>query len=127
MFRFINLLFTWWNGATIGTHLNTWFRGHLAGEDIYGNAYYHDGARKRRWVVYKGLAEASKVPPEWHGWLHHTVAEPPTVDPPKIKPWEKEHIPNWTGTAMAYRPPGSLLGRGERAKATGDYVAWRPE
>ncbi|HAH08944.1 MAG TPA: NADH:ubiquinone oxidoreductase subunit NDUFA12, partial [Alphaproteobacteria bacterium] len=82
---------------------------------------------KRRWVIYKGIAEASKVPPEWHGWLHYTVAEPPTVAPPLVKPWEREHEPNWTGTAMAYRPPGSLLGPGTRHHATGDYEAWRPE
>ena len=35
-------------------------------------------ARKRRWVIYNGYAEASKVPPDWHGWLHYTFDEPPT-------------------------------------------------
>jgi NADH:ubiquinone oxidoreductase subunit len=44
-----------------------------------------------------------------------------------VKPWEKEHLPNLTGTAAAYRPPGSLLGGGQRAPATGDYEAWQPE
>jgi NADH:ubiquinone oxidoreductase subunit len=127
MFRFVNLLFTWWNGATVGTHLNTWFRGRLVGEDVFGNRYHESRDGKRRWVLFKGISEPSKVPPEWHGWLHYTVAEPPTVAPPAIKPWEQEHQPNWTGTAMAYRPPGSLLGAGTRAKATGDFEAWRPE
>ncbi|MFM9864552.1 MAG: NADH-ubiquinone oxidoreductase subunit NDUFA12 family protein, partial [Micropepsaceae bacterium] len=81
----------------------------------------------RRWVIYKNLAEASLVPAEWHGWLHHTVDDPPTIAPPNVKPWEKEHLPNLTGTAAAYRPPGSLLGDGKRAPATGDYEAWQPE
>lgn len=127
MLRLLNLLFTWWNGATVGTHINTWIRGHLAGEDVFGNRYYHSRDAKRRWVIFKGLSEPSKVPPEWHGWLHHTVDQPPTVAPPAVKPWEQEHRPNWTGTALAYRPPGSLLAAGERSKASGDYEAWRPE
>lgn len=67
------------------------------------------------------------VPAEWHGWMHHTVDEPPTVAPPKTKSWEKEHQPNLTGTPLAYRPPGSLMGAGQRAPATGDYEAWQPE
>ena len=127
MFRFVNLLFTWWNGATVGTHLNTWFRGRWVGEDVFGNRYHESRDGKRRWVLFKGISEPSKVPPEWHGWLHHTVVEPPTVAPPAIKAWEQEHQPNWTGTAMAYRPPGSMLASGTRAKATGDFEAWRPE
>jgi NADH:ubiquinone oxidoreductase subunit len=127
MLGFLNLLLTWWNGATPGTYLNTWFRGTRVGEDVFGNRYFASKDGKRRWVLYKGLAEPSKVPPEWHGWLHHIVPEPPIVAPPKVKPWEREHQPNWTGTAMAYRPPGSLLSLGERPKATGDYEAWKPE
>jgi NADH:ubiquinone oxidoreductase subunit len=127
MLRLFNLFFTWWNGGTVGTHLNTWFRGRLAGEDVFGNRYYHSGDGQRRWVIYKGISEPSKVPPEWHGWLHYTVADPPTVAPPKVKPWEKEHLPNLTGTALAYRPPGSIAAGGERARSTGDYEAWKPE
>ena len=26
---------------------------------------------------YNGLVEASKVPADWHGWLHHTETSPP--------------------------------------------------
>jgi NADH:ubiquinone oxidoreductase subunit len=33
---------------------------------------------------------------------------------------------NWTGTPRAYRPKGSILGKGKRAKSTTDYQAWRP-
>ena len=32
-----------------------------------------------------------------------------------------------TGTENAYLPPGHTLEGGKRAKATGDYEAWRPE
>ena len=101
--------------------------------DALGNRYFeakdtsdsYDG-RKRRWVIYQGYADASKVSPEWHGWLHHTFIEPPTVAPLTQKAWEKPHLPNLTGTINAYRPAGAISRRGERAKATGDYEAWTP-
>ena len=67
----------------------------------------YDG-RKRRWVIYRGYAEASKVPAEWHGWLHHTFDEPPTIEPLKRRSWEKDYVPNLTGTTEAWRPTGSL-------------------
>jgi len=127
MFKFINWLLTWWNGSTIGTRIYTWRNGKFVGEDIFANRYFQDKTGLRRWVLYKTIAEPSQVPAEWHGWLHHTYAEPPTIDPPKVQPWEKEHVPNLTGTPYAYRPSGSLLSSGQRPPATGDYEAWRPE
>ena len=127
-------IFTWWNGATIGIRFTLGRRGVFIGKDELGNSYYeakdtkdsYDG-RKRRYVVYNGYAEASKVSPDWHGWLHHTFEEPPTVEPLKRQSWERDHIPNLTGTVHAWRPQGSIARGGERQKATGDYEAWRPE
>ena len=127
-------IFTWWNGATIGIRFTLGRRGVFIGKDALGNSYYeakdtkdsYDG-RKRRYVVYNGYAEASKVSPDWHGWLHHTFEEPPTVEPLKRQSWERDHIPNLTGTVHAWRPQGSIARSGERQKATGDYEAWRPE
>ena len=127
MISFIRRLFVWWHGATLGTLLTTLIHGQFVGKDTLGNRYYQTRDGRRRWVIYPGTVEASFVPPEWHGWLHHTFKEPPTVSPPKLKPWEKEHIPNLTGTPDAWRPPGSLARGGVRAKATGDYEAWQPE
>ena len=80
---------------------------------------------KRRWVIFNGEAEASRVGPDWHGWLHHTFAEPPTKAPLARKAWEKPHQENLTGTAAAYAPAGSIR-RGEPA-ARSDYEAWTPE
>lgn len=120
-------VFVWWQGATLATSINTRRFGTLVGSDPFGNRYYQDRTGKRRWVIYNGTVEASRVPPEWHGWLHHTFREPPTVEPLRIKPWEKEHRPNMTGTAEAYHPPGSLAASGIHAPATGDYEPWKPE
>lgn len=114
-------------GATIGTRLLTWWKGERAGEDRFGNVYYREkNGGSRRWVIYKGMPEASKVPPDWHAWLHHTVDEPPRADAPR-QDWEKPHLPNLTGTLAAYRPSGSLSAGAARPKATGDYQAWSPE
>jgi len=131
---FLLRFFTWWNGTTFGTQLWTWAYGESVGTDEFGNRYYRTRGGKidptlrfeRRWVVYNGYAEASKVPPSWHGWLHHTVDVPPTQESVKTWPWEKPHRPNLTGTPQAYRPPGSTLAQNRRHPATGDYKAWTP-
>lgn len=124
---FLTSIFTWWRGATIGTRLFTWRQGHLVGSDKHGNRYYQTADGKRRWVIYSGTVDASFVPPDWHGWMHHTLKEPPTVVPVPTRAWERDHQPNLTGTPLAYRPRGSLAATGERPAATGDYEAWQPE
>ena len=123
---FLKQIFVWWHNATLGTRLTTWWSGTYVGKDQFGNLYYQTKDKVRRWVIYAGTVEASRVPPDWHGWLHHTYADPPTVEPLKAKPWEAEHQPNLTGTSGAYRPDGSLWKDGKRPPATGDYEAWRP-
>ena len=114
----------------IRTLLHTALRGNQVGVDEDGNRYFRGkGAklwgRERRWVLYKGTPEASRVPPEWHAWLHHTVAEPLTEK--TVHPWQREHQSNQTGTPDAYRPKGHDLSGGRRPPATGDYEAWTPE
>jgi NADH:ubiquinone oxidoreductase subunit len=121
------MIFSWWNSATWGTLLTTWLSGSAVGTDAFGNRYYQDKGGKRRWVVYNGTVEASRVPAEWHGWLHHTFAEPPTRAPLPVKSWELPHLPNMTGTDGALRPQGSLARTGVRPPATGDYQAWKPD
>lgn len=122
----VTQLFTWWNGQTLGTRFFTWRKGERMGEDEYGNVYYQAEGGKRRWVIYNGLAEASRVPAEWHGWLHHTVGEIPTATAYTKRPWEKPHQQNLTGTPAAYRPRGSILTPERRPRVTGDYDAWKP-
>ncbi len=120
-------LFIWWDGNTIGTRVWTWRKGVKVGEDALGNIYYRERNGPRRWVIYNGLSEASLVPAEWHGWLHHTTDILPQDENYRPRDWEKPHMPNMTGTPEAWRPPGSTLARGQRPPATGDYEPWRPE
>lgn len=116
---------TWWNGQTLNTQLFTRRYGKKVGEDEAGNVFYQTKDGKRRWVIFNGEAEASRVSPDWHGWLHHTWDEPPTDKPLVRKDWEKPHQENMTGTSVAYAPAGSLR-RAEPA-ARSDYEAWAPE
>ncbi len=123
-------IFTWWDGATIGTSLFTARKGEQVGEDIFGNRYFQakkpEGNFQRRWVIYDGANDASRVPPEWHGWLHHSYDEIPESHLQQPRIWEKAPTGNLTGTAEAYRPAGALESGGRRAAATGDYEPWNP-
>jgi NADH:ubiquinone oxidoreductase subunit len=132
--RWLAQLFTWWNGQTLNTRLNTWLRGEWVGDDEFGNQYYRSrGGRidpvlgfERRWVIFAGQSEASTVPPGWYGWLHHTTDTAPPQDTYQAREWQLPHLPNMTGTPKAYRPEGSTLSSAHRASAGGDYQPWRP-
>ena len=71
--NFLKSIFTWWNNQTVGTFLFTLFYGKKVGEDQFGNEYYKNQKDTKRWVIYKNEVEASKIPPEWHMWIHKTV------------------------------------------------------
>ncbi len=122
----LSRIFTWWQGQTYGTQFFTWRKGVKVGEDAEGNIYYRTADDSKRWVIYNGEAEASRVPPDWHGWLHRTWDTPPSEAPLPRKDWEKNHVPNLTGTAAAYAPQGSIR-RPEGPKERRDYDAWQPE
>jgi NADH:ubiquinone oxidoreductase subunit len=104
--------------------------GREVGKDRFGNTYYEsrkpyrDYGRHRRWVIYAGAAEPSSVPPEWHGWLHHTADAP--LPEARKHPWMIEHRPNPTGTPASWRPPGHDYAGGRRHETAGDYEAWTP-
>ena len=117
--------------ATIGTRLFTLLKGEFVGADSDGNRYYRERRRahdrwERRWVLFQGEDDASKVPAMWHSWLHKTSHVPPSETGIDRKSWEKPHLPNRTGTADAYRPRGHEYKGAARARATADYEPWRP-
>ncbi len=120
-------IFTWWDGATIGTALFTWRHGQKCGTDGYGNVYYQSKNGDRRWVIYNGPNDASRIPPDWYGWMHRQIEDLPDKALPPIRKFQKPPTPNLTGTPNAYRPSGALERGGRRAAASGDYEAWVPE
>lgn len=123
--NFLLRLLIWWKGQTIGTQLFTWRRGVKVGEDSQGNLFYTTRDKSRRWVIYNGEIEASRIDPDWHGWLHGTWDEPPTARPLVHKAWEQPHRENLTGTLAAYVPTGSM--RRPDPVERRDYEAWQPE
>ncbi len=121
---------TWWDGASL-FHRIAIRSNRRMGADDAGNVYFEGkpdmNGIPRRFVLYKGANDASRVPPEWHAWLHHQVDALPDDSLPPPRRWEKEPKPNLTGTPAAYRPAGALEAGGKRAPATGDYEAWTPD
>lgn len=107
--------------------LRSLFSGDLIGKDHFGNRYYRQHHYKGhwqnepRWVVYKGLQHASKIPALWYSWLHHTV-EFPTIRDKKKHAWEKPHLPSLTGTPHAFNPTEMPSIRKYKAP----YKRWEP-
>ena len=115
-------IFTWWDGATIGTHL--WAsraKGEHVGTDFAGNKYYRSkgkaGAntgsytqREKRWVIYNGANDASRVPAEWHGWLHNSYDAIPEshLPPPRIVVVGAVHISQALAPMAAWCPTRSM-------------------
>ena len=121
-------IFTWWNGATIGTSVFSRRFGREAGRDEFGNLYFqHKDKPARRWVIYAGSNDGSRVPPGWQAWLRGTIDGLPDKALPPRRKFEQAPVPNETGTALAYRPGGAIERGAKRAAATGDYQAWKPD
>jgi len=99
---FFKQIFTWWNRQTIGTFIYTLFTGKLVGKDEFGNKYYSN-AKGKRWVIYKNQVDSSRIPPEWHLWIHFLTDNKPSINSNKFK-WQKKHEENLTGTPRVINP-----------------------
>ena len=121
MISFLKQIFTWWHKQTIGTFIYTLFSGKFVGSDQFGNKYYSNSKRKR-WVIYKNNVESSKIPPDWHLWIHSLTIKKPENIINKFS-WQKEHEENLTGTKRAYKPDGSLAS--ESKKNMKKYETWK--
>ena len=104
MLTLFKKIFTWWNRDTFGTRLKTIFFGKFVGEDDFGNKYYENKKRKKRWVIYKGEIEATKIPVEWYSWMHSIKNKIEETHELKKYDWQKDHLSNQTGTDKAYNP-----------------------
>ena len=101
----------------------------FVGSDMYGNRYYINEKTEQRLCIYNGIAEPSKIPPEWHVWMHHSSDAPITHDDSSSLSWRIGHIPNTTGTKFAYKPKGSValaIESGE-FKLEKNYTSWSPK
>lgn len=123
--KFVVQILTWWNNQSVGTQIFTWRKGKFVGEDDQGNKYYRNKDDSKRWVIFNGMIEASRVPADWHGWLHHTFDNNPAENPLVQKSWGKPHQENLTSSDEAYHPPGSIFAK--KPQVQHDYEAWQPE
>ena len=103
MLTSLNKFFIWWNQETLGTKLKTIFFGKLVGKDLLGNKYYKNKSGKR-WIIYCGEVDASKIPHEWYSWIHFTENNLENKHNFEKYDWQKPHQPNLTGTENAYHP-----------------------
>jgi NADH:ubiquinone oxidoreductase subunit len=119
--NFLKSIFTWWSSQTVGTFLFTTFFGSLVGKDEFGNKYYKNKNDSKRWVIYNGEVESSRIPPEWHLWIHKTSNSTPDKINFVNHSWIKNHHENYTGSDMAYSP----LKKSKVKEET--YKKWNPE
>ena len=103
MLTLFKKIFIWWNQDTFGTRLKTIFFGKLVGTDESGNKYY-ENKKGKRWVIYAGEIDASKIPNEWYSWMHNTNNKIENIHELKKYKWQKDHLPNQTGTENSYHP-----------------------
>ena len=101
---FLKQLFTWWHRQTLGTFLYTLILGKFVGEDEFGNKYFENKKGKKRWVIYSGEIEATKIPIEWYSWMHFIKNKIEGTHELKKYNWQKNHLSNQTGTDKAYNP-----------------------
>ena len=121
MKNFLKQIFTWWHKQTVGTFIYTIFTGKFSGKDEFGNKYYCNNNGKR-WVIYKSNIESSKIPAEWHSWIHFLTRNPPSENIKKFS-WQKKHQENLTGTKNAYKPDGLLSS--DSKKNMKKYETWK--
>ncbi len=103
MLTFFKQIFTWWNHQTLGTRIYTLFFGKYKGNDYFGNKYFQSKSG-RRWVIYNGEVDATKIPNEWYSWIHYLNNKIENTQNIKKYKWQKKNIPNRTGTSKAFHP-----------------------
>ena len=116
---------------SLGTKIYTLLFGNLVATDEFGNKYYCNSKNfednlSRRWVIFEGEVEATKIPPHWHAWLHKSIDKPPLNYDHKYK-WQKNHEKNLTGTANAYLPASHPLSTSNNNNyKKKEYDKWQP-
>ena len=116
---------------SLGTKIYTLIYGNFVGEDDFGNKYFcnskkYNDLNSKRWVIFNGDIEASKIPSHWHAWLHKSIDSPP-LDYTHKYDWQKNHEPNFTGTKNAYFPNSHPLSKSyDPKKNEKDYESWTP-
>ena len=94
--------------------------------DKFGNKYFEDTTEtygRHRWVEYAEdfAYDSSKVPPDWHKWLHHNSLAHPKDSPLEEPKYQAEFGRNPTGTDNAYLPDNHRLNKAHLGSAKEKY------
>ena len=103
MLTFFKQIFVWWNQQTLGTRIYTFFFGKFVGKDSFGNKYYNN-KKGKRWVIYSGEIDATKISDDWYSWMHYTKNKIENLHQLEKYDWQKQHQSNQTGTEKSYHP-----------------------
>ena len=104
--------------------LSKWYIKHFytyVGKDTFGNQYYtkkstiNNIEKERRFCVYSGANESSKVPAMWHAWLHYISDTIPDFIDSTL------HTPNLTGTKTQKYQGGAPCDI-----SANKYSSWKP-
>jgi NADH:ubiquinone oxidoreductase subunit len=104
----------------IGLLLYTKLFGQYVDTDAFGNAYYQTKHHQniKRWVLYNGIYDPSKIPADWQAWLSFMQDSPPKRN-------QSDWAPNTTGTKFAQNKITSI----ENIPQTtlNYYDSWTPD
>ena len=114
-------IFTWWNHQTLGTRFTIFFFGKFVGKDSHGNKYYQT-KKGKRFVIYNGEVDASKIPNEWYSWMHFMPNKIENSHELEKYNWQKPHQSNLTGTEKAYYP-----NKNKNNAIKKKYKSWKSE
>jgi NADH:ubiquinone oxidoreductase subunit len=104
----------------LGLLLYTKLFGRYIDTDAFGNAYYQTKNSKKikRWVIYNGIYDSSKIPADWQAWLSFLWTLPP-------KRHGNNWVPNTTGTKFAQNQITSIENIPQ--SALNYYDSWSPD
>jgi NADH:ubiquinone oxidoreductase subunit len=84
------------------------------GSDEYGNQFFELKTsdylgRKKRYCLYNGYVEASKISPEWHPFMHYQIEAKAVKKTFKQYKWQKPFVPDTTLSGSKFLPKNHLL------------------
>ncbi len=95
------------------------------GQDQFGNLYFEhkkhviSTGKKKRFCIYNGTPESSRVPAMFHSWLHYITDDINAIKFLSKYSWQKDHTINMTGTEKAYKIDKTKIKQLH-------YQSWRP-
>lgn len=113
----------------LGTLIYSFLYGKKVGEDKNGNKFYiHKKNDKKKWVIYKKIVDPTSLMVIWQLWLtNKKPALPSDLNTDTAYKWQKEKLPNYSGTKESYHPRVSKNSIDKTNKDKQSNEIWRPK